>query len=175
MDGNPAYLIAAVALLGLAATVAIALRRMWKLDELPDLRLLDDSPEEKYAAMGRLFSARDLEFLRQQPGYSARLEADFRRKRAEVFQIYLHSMQRDFRAIHSAARLMAAQGLGGPELAGQLVTLKLQFRRTLIVTRCQVFLYSRGWAAPSIAIRPAVDAMFQLRGYIDLSAVASAA
>ena len=108
MDGNPAYLLAAVTLLGVAATVAIALRRMWKLDEAPDLSLLDDSPEEKYAALGRLFSKRDLEFLRQQPGYTARLEADFRRKRAQVFRMYLHSMQRDFRAIHSAARLMAA-------------------------------------------------------------------
>ena len=84
-------------------------------------------------------------------------------------------MQQDFHAIHSAARLMAAQGLGGPELSGQLVTLRLQFHRTVLVARVQVFLYSKGWAAPSIAIRPAVEAMFQLRGHIDLSAVASAA
>lgn len=175
MDGNPAYLLAAVTLLGVAATVAIALRRMWKLDEAPDLSLLDDSPEEKYAALGRLFSKRDLEFLRQQPGYTSRLEADFRRKRAQVFRMYLHSMQRDFRAIHSAARLMAAQGTGGPELSGQLITLPLQFRRTLLLARWQVWFYARGWSAPSIAIRPAIDAMFQLRGYVDLSAVASAA
>ncbi len=175
MDGIAAYLFTAVLLLGLAATVAVGLKRMWNLDELPDMSRLDDSPAENYSAMGRLFSPRDLEFVRQQRGYSAQLEADFRRQRADVFRLYLQSMQRDFDAIHSAARLMAAQGLGGPELSARLVSLPLQFKRTVLVASWQVFLYAHGWAAPQIAIRPAVEAMFQLRGHIDLFAVASAA
>ena len=175
MDGIVAYIFAAAALLGVAATAAIALKRMWRLEEFPDLNRLNDSPEEKYAGMGRLFSARDLEFLRAQPGFTPQMETVFRRKRAEVFQAYLRSMQRDFEAIHAAARLMAAQGLGGPELSAELLKLPLQFKRTVVVARWQVFLYSHGWATPSISLSPAVEAMFQLRGRVDLAAVASAA
>ncbi len=174
MDGIAAYLVAAVGLVTLAVGAAYALRRLWVLEDLPDLERLTDSPQEKYAPMGRLFSARDLEFLRSQPGYNAKLEADFRRRRAQVFVLYLRSMQRDFEAIHMAARMMAAHGVGGPELSGQLVKLPLLFKRTVLLARWQVFLYQRGWAVPSISLEPAVDAMFRLRAHIDLSAVASA-
>jgi len=175
MDGIAAYLFATVVLLGVAACAALALKRMWSLDGLPDLSRLDNSPEEKYASMSRLFSLCDIEFLRSQPGYTLQLEADFRRRRADVFHLYLRSMQRDFEAIHAAARMMAAQGIGSPELSARLVELPLRFRRTVLVARCQVFLYKRGWSAPSISVGPAVEAMFQLRGHVDLSAVASAA
>ena len=175
MDGIAAYLFAMAVLLGVAACAAFALRRMWTLDGIPDLTRLADSPEEKYASMSRLFSARDLQFLRAQPGYTAQIEADFRRRRADVFHLYLRAMQRDFEAIHAAARMMAAHGLGGPELSGRLVELPLLFRRTVMMARWQVFLYRNGWAAPSISLSPAVEAMFQLRGHVDLGAMASAA
>jgi hypothetical protein len=175
MDGIAAYLFAALVLLGVAGCATLALRRMWSLEGLPDMSRLDDSPEQKYAAMSRLFSQRDLEFLRSQTGYTPQLEADFRRRRAEVFRLYLRSMQRDFDAIHAAARLMAARGLGGPELSGRLVELPVIFRRTVLKARWQVFLYERGWAMPTMSIAPAVEAMFKLRGHIDLAAVASAA
>ena len=57
MDGIAAYLFATVVLLGVAACAALALKRMWSLDGLPDLSRLDNSPEEKYASMSRLFSS----------------------------------------------------------------------------------------------------------------------
>ncbi len=174
MDGIAAYLIAALGLVTVAAGVAYALKRLWVLEDLPDLARLQDSPPEKYAPMGRLFSRQDLEFLRSQPNYSVKREADFRRRRAEVFVLYLRSMQRDFEAIHVAARMMAAHGVGGPELSAQLVKLPLLFKRTVLLARWQVFLYQRGWAVPSISLEPAVDAMFRLRAHIDLSAVAAA-
>lgn len=175
MDGIGAYFLATIILLGVAACATLALRRMWSLDSLPDLGRLNDAPEDKYAPMGRLFSQRDLEFLRKQPGYTPQLEAGFRRRRAEVFRLYLRSMQRDFEAIHTAARMMAAQGLGGPELSGRLVELPILFRRTMLKARWQVFLFERGWSSPTVSISPAVEAMFKLRGHIDLAAVASAA
>jgi hypothetical protein len=175
MDGISAYIFATVILLGVAACATLALRRMWSLDGLPDLSRLSESPEVKYAAMGRLFSTRDLDFLRSQPGYTPHLESEFRRKRAEVFRLYLRSMQHDFEAIHVAARMMAAQGLGGPELSARLLELPFQFKKTVWMARWQVFLFEHGWSAPTITIRPAVEAMFQLRGHVDLAAVASAA
>jgi hypothetical protein len=57
MDGIAAYLFATVVLLGVAACAALALKRMWSLDGLPDLSRLDNSPEENYASMSRLFSS----------------------------------------------------------------------------------------------------------------------
>lgn len=174
MDGIAAYLIAGAGLVGLAVAVSYALRRLLVLEELPDLDRLNDSPQEKYAAMARLFSAADLEFLRSQPGYSRQLEASFRRKRAQVFGLYLRSMQKDFEAIHAAARMMAAHGVGGAELSGQLVRLPLIFKRTVLTARWHGFLYLHGWTVPAISIEPAVEAMFRLRAHVDLSAMASA-
>jgi hypothetical protein len=175
MDGISPYLFPGLFLSCLAVCAALALHRIWNFDELPDLSRLNDSPEEKYVAMGRLFSTRDLEFLRSQPGYTPQLEAGFRRRRAQVFRQYLHSMQCDFAAIHAAARMMAAQGLASPGLSGRLVQLPLVFRRTVWSARWQVFLYEHGWSAPAFSLQPAVDAMFKLRAEIDLAAVASAA
>ena len=174
MDGIAAYFVAATGMLAVAVGVAFALRRLWSLDGLPDLSRLQDSPEEKYAAMGRLFSTRDVAFLRSQPGYTEQLEKDFRRRRAGVFRMYLRSMQRDFTAIHAAARMMAAQGIGGTELSGHLVHLPLVFKRTVLLARWQVFLYQHGLAVPSISLEPALKAMSQLRGHINLAAAASA-
>ena len=175
MDGIGAYLFGPIVLLAIAACAALAFRRMWSLEDLPDLRRLDDAPEEKYAGMVRLFSPRDLDFLRSQPAFTPLIESDFRRRRAEVFHLYLRSMQRDFKTIHAAARMMTAQGVGGPDLSAQLLTLPFVFRRTLLVARWRVFLFKHGWASPSISISPAVEAMFLLRGQINLAAVASAA
>ena len=173
MDAMVAFSIAAAGLIALAIGASYALRRLLVLEELPDLDRLNDSPQEKYAAMGRLFSAGDLEFLISQPGYSPQLEAGFRRKRAEVFGLYLRSMQKDFAAIHTAARMMAAQGVGGAELSGHLVRLPLVFKRTVLMARWHGFLYVQGWAVPEVSIAPAVDAMFRLRAQINLSAMAS--
>ena len=174
MEGITAYLLAAIALLAVAAGVAFALKRLWSLDELPDLSRLEDSPEEKYAAMGRLFSGRDIAFLRTQPGYSGQLEKSFRRRRAEVFRMYLRSMQGDFTAIHSAARAMAAQGMGGTELSGQLVHLPLVFKRTVFVARWHAFLYEHALAVPAVSLEPAVNAMFRLRRHLALTASGAA-
>jgi hypothetical protein len=175
MDGMTSYLLGSLVLLAVAAGVAFALKRLWSLDGLPDLARLQDSPEQKYAMMGRLLSSRDIEFLRSEQGYTEQIEAQFRKQRAGVFKLYLESMQRDFDAIHAAARMMAAHGIGGAELSGQLVQLPLTFKRTLMAARWQVFLYGHGWATPSFTVQPAVEAMFKLRNHIDLSAATASA
>jgi hypothetical protein len=175
MDGMTSYLLGSFILLAVAGGVAFALKRLWSLDGLPDLARLQDSPEVKYAMMGRLLSSRDIEFLRSENGYTEQIEAQFRKQRADVFKLYLESMQRDFDAIHAAARMMAAHGIGGAELSGQLVQLPLTFKRTVWAARWQMFVYRQGWATPSVTVQPAVEAMFRLRNHIDLSAAAAAA
>src|ERR1035438_7902414 len=50
--------------------------------------------------MIRLFDGRDIEFLRAVPGYTARMETQFRRRRCRIFRGYLRSLR---------ARFLAAQ------------------------------------------------------------------
>ena len=67
------------------------IRNISRVDR-PGLRVADPHP----APMMRLFNDRDIEFLRTLPGYSARMEAEFRRRRCRVFRGYLRSMRAEF-------------------------------------------------------------------------------
>lgn len=171
MDGALAYVIAAVGLAGITAAASFALRRLWRLPEQPCPEQLPEFSARTYAPLERLFSPKDIEFLKRQPGYTRKLEAGFRRKRAEAFRLYLGAIQRDYRALHAAARSMAAQGVGNADLSSKLLEMRIEFQRTLIVARYQAFLFEHGWVVPAPSVQPLVDAMLAVRQ----SAIASAA
>ena len=46
--------------------------------------------------MIRLFDERDIEFLRAMPGYTGRMETEFRRRRCRIFRGYLRSLRVEF-------------------------------------------------------------------------------
>lgn len=166
MDGVVAYILAAAALTGIAAAAALALRRLSDSPddpaELPPAGIPEFSAR-MYAPVERLFDPADLLFLRQQPGYSKQIEAKFRRQRAGVFRQYLCSMERDYKVLHRAARSIAAQGLGHPDLSAKLVEMQIMFQRTLLRARFEAFCFERGWRQPVVSLQPVVGAMVAVR------------
>jgi hypothetical protein len=97
-------------------------------------------------AMMRLFDERDIEFLRMLPGYTAQMEAAFRRRRCRIFRGYLRSMRAD---------LLVAQT--------ELETLRIESpadyeQLALLVMRCRMRF---AWA-----ILPAYFSSFQYRWHL---------
>ena len=43
--------------------------------------------------MSRLFERRDIDFLRAMPGFTSRMETEFRRRRCRIFRGYLRKLQ----------------------------------------------------------------------------------
>lgn len=166
MDGVVAYILAAAALTGIAVVAALALRRLsespGELAALPPAGIPEFSAR-MYAPVERLFDPADLLFLRQQPGYSRQIEAKFRRQRAGVFRQYLRSMERDYKVLHGAARSIAAQGAGHPDLSAKLIEMQVAFQRTLLQARLQAFCFERGWRQPVVSLQPLVGAMVAVR------------
>jgi hypothetical protein len=67
-----------------------------KTRSFPSARTAMPSADTLSVPMSRLFDQRDVEFLRAMPGYSARMETQFRRRRCRIFRAYLRSLQAEF-------------------------------------------------------------------------------
>ena len=64
--------------------------------------------------MIRLFDERDIAFLRAVPGYTARMEGEFRRRRCRIFRGYLRSLRAEFLAAQTdleTLRIESPEGL----------------------------------------------------------------
>lgn len=175
MVGGIEFALAAAGLAGIAVGASVALRRLWNLSEAaPEPALLPDPSARTYAPIERLFSERDIAFLKEQPGYSRKMELAFRAKRAAAFRSYTRLLRRDYRLLHAAARSMAAQGNTAPDLSARLVEMQWAFQRTLMKAHLQAFLYERGLAEPQVSMQPLVESMLAVRGAM-LAAPAAAA
>ena len=170
MLGSIEFIIATAGLAGITATASFALRRLWNLSEghggperLPDLSV------RTYAPVERLFSSRDIAFLREQPGFNREMESSFRAKRAAAFRLYVRSMRRDYRTLHSIARAMAAQGVGSADLSARLVEMQWAFQQMVLKAQFQAFLYERGWAEPSVSLQPLVESMLAVRSAMSVA------
>lgn len=175
MLGSIEFIIATAGLAGITAGASFALRRLWNLSDgtqtsaerLPDLSV------RTYAPIERLFSSRDIAFLREQPGFNREMEFSFRAKRAEAFRLYVRSMRRDYRTLHGVARAMAAQGIGSTDLSARLVEMQWAFQQVLIKAQFQAFLYERGWAEPVVSLQPLVESMLAVRSAMNAMPLAA--
>jgi len=85
-------------------------------------------------AVSRLFDARDIEFLRSSPGYSAGAETAFRRRRCEIFRGYL-------RTVHAELEETLA---GFDHLDGRREFLRLRFAIALVPACFRLLRYRWG-------------------------------
>jgi hypothetical protein len=63
--------------------------------------------DEFYRPMARLFTPRDIEFLRKQRGYSSTMDRRLRLQRQKVLRLYLGQIREDFSALLGHCRRLA--------------------------------------------------------------------
>src|SRR5690349_17728305 len=94
--------------IALASALIILVRRIaYPRVALPaTLDWIDELSTERYHPMLRLLGEEELRFIRRQPGFTPKLEAQFRRQRCEIFCGYLRSLSRDFNRVSIALKLL---------------------------------------------------------------------
>src|ERR1700730_1193096 len=73
------------------------------------LDALEELSPERYKPMLRLLDTQDLDFLRSQPGFTRKMEGEFRRQRCEIFRGYLRQLDSDFQQVCTALKLVMVQ------------------------------------------------------------------
>jgi hypothetical protein len=90
--------------------------------------------------MARLFDRRDIEFLRNAPGYTRLAEAEFRRRRRGIFRGYLDSMRAEFSSALEELEDLAEEA-PGQEWPGWTWRCRLQFEATMITAHIRQLRY----------------------------------
>jgi hypothetical protein len=99
----------------------------------------------RYQVMDRLLSARDLQFLATQPGFTPGKRARWKRDSLRLFRRYLRDLTRDFQALHAEARRLVAESHSeSPELASTLVRQQFAFWRARLVLEGRLLLFEFG-------------------------------
>ncbi len=111
---------------------------------LPDAAWLHDFSPEKYRPMLRLLDSQDYDWLTSQ-GMEKSAIRELRTERRRIFGTYLQNISRDFGKLHSAASALVLALPGDePELAGRLLTVRVQFQRTMMLVRMNLLLHDLG-------------------------------
>lgn len=132
----------------LIAAAALAAAIWWfgsaGVRTLPEADWLRTFSAVRYRPMLRMLAEEDYRWLAEQ-GLDPQSIRRLRSERRKIFGVYLQNLVRDFNRLHLAARtLMLASPEDQPEMAARLVTLKVQFQRTLMRVRLQLFLHDLG-------------------------------
>lgn len=133
--------------IALAAGLILMVRRLaCPTVALPaTLDWIEELSTERYQPMLRLLGEEELRFVRSQPGFTPRMEAQFRRQRCEVFRGYLRSLSSDFNRVSIALKLLMVQAsTDRPDLAETLVRTRIAFTLALLAAHFHVVLYSFG-------------------------------
>lgn len=109
--------IAAVASAATLAGAAVWAKALLRYRGVPVSAPGEFSPQ-RYAALRRLCSNADLEFLRSLPSYRPETGKAFRANQRRIVRLYLKELTGDFRRLHAAARALAAEA---PEEHADLV------------------------------------------------------
>jgi hypothetical protein len=145
MNSLAVFAVAAFAVMG--TVVAILVRRLGSPAHcLPvTAEWIDELSIERYRPMLRLLESSDLEFLRAQPGYSARMESNLRAQRCQIFRGYLRCLNVDFRRVCTALKLLMAQSQHDrPDLAAALVHHQFMFTSGMLAIYVRLLLYRWG-------------------------------
>ena len=104
----------------------------------------------------RLFDQRDIEFLRALPGYTARMETEFRRRRCRIFRAYLRSLRAQFLA---AQIEMETLRIESPDVYRQLAPIllrcRMRFAGAMIPAYLCLYLYR--WKLGRVGLAPVVQ------------------
>jgi hypothetical protein len=134
--------------LGVLAVAVIALvRRLGQsASKLPvTAEWIDALSTERYRPMVRLLDSSDIEFLRSQPGFTRKMEAQVRAQRCRIFSAYLDCLDTDFKRVCLALKLVMAQSSQDrPDLAAALIHQQVIFASGLLGARFRLCLYRLG-------------------------------
>lgn len=139
---------------GLMLALLVAARRV--LSDKTDLPLntewIDDLSIERYRPMMRLLDARDIEFLRTQPGFTPRIAARLRAKRCQIFREYLRCLSADFNRVCMALKvLMLQSGHDRPDLAAALVRSQVRFVFGVMAVQVRLVCFRFGVCGVSVS------------------------
>jgi hypothetical protein len=123
------------------------------------------APDAHSVPMIRLFDERDIAFLRAVPGYTARMEREFRRRRCRIFRGYLRSLRAGFL---EAQTELETRRIESPEdyqhLALMMLRCRVRFAWTMIPAYLCLLQYR--WDLGRADLGPVVQRFEGIRGEI---------
>lgn len=147
---------AAVLSLLLVLPIVVKVYRRCDADEITSEWLESFSPSSYYPMQG-LLAQEDFRFLSRQPGFDLSLYKKLRRDRLQIFRQYLRRLVVDFNRLHTAARILLANGQEDQShLVSQLIWLKVRFSLAVIQAEYSYLLCCIGFrslAARSMIMR----------------------
>jgi hypothetical protein len=109
---------------------------------------IEELSVERYRPMLRLLRADDFDFLRNQIGFTRKMEKHLRAERSRIFSNYLGDLSRDFNQVLGALKLVLIQSAQDrPDLATELVRQQLLFAVGIGRVRARLLLYRWGIAS----------------------------
>lgn len=115
--------------------------------------------------MIRLFDERDIEFLRAVPGYTARMEAEFRRRRCRIFRGYLRSLRAELLLAETELDTLRIESPEDQEQLG-LVALRCRMRFAWAMIPAYLSLFQYRWQLGSATLEHVVRRLEGIRGEI---------
>jgi hypothetical protein len=95
--------------------------------------------------MLRLLDSNDIVFLRAQAGYTAKMESKLRAQRCQVFRGYLRCLDKDFKQVCMALKLVLVQSQHDrPDLSAVLLHHQVMFATGMTAVYFRLFLYRWG-------------------------------
>ena len=113
----------------------------------------------------RLFDQRDIEFLRTLPGYTRRMEAEFRRRRCRIFRGYLRSLRAEFLVARTEAETLRIEFPDEHEHAALMAT-GCRVRFAWAMTAAYFCLLRYRWDLGGSGLGPVVRRFEGIRGEI---------
>jgi hypothetical protein len=115
--------------------------------------------------MIRLFDNRDIEFLRAVPGYTRRMEIEFRRRRCRIFRGYLRTLRAEFLAAQTELETLRIES---PELHQQvaLLVMRCRMRFAWAMVPAYLCLLQYRWELGSAGLGPVVERFEGIRSEI---------
>lgn len=113
-----------------------------------------------YAGMQRLLDPEDVDFLRSQPGTTDSDIEAFKKKRRQIFRMYLRELTADFQNLHAQAReLVTVSPDKNPELVEMLLKQQVRFWVAIARIECGLALSAVGVSVDPRSILDTVDAL----------------
>ena len=148
------FILAASAIfIGLLTVLVIVTRQLASPEPLPvTAAWIEELSSERYRPMLRLLDRQDLEFLRVQPGFTARMATEFRMQRCRAFREYLQQMDGDFKRICMALKILVVQSkCDRGDLTSALMRRQISFAYGMMMVRFQLVLYRYGFWTVDVA------------------------
>jgi hypothetical protein len=113
--------------------------------------------------MIRLFDQRDIEFLRAVPGYTRRMETEFRRRRCRIFRGYLRTLRAEFLAAQTELETLRIES---PEVHQHVALLVMRCRMRFVGAMVPAYLclFQYWWELGPAELAPVVERFESIRG-----------